>query len=532
MSGFVSPSTSPGHGGTSYLAGWRSSARRPRFYLAATGVMCVLLVSYALFSQRFTPEHMEHPDVDFGIHNPPPPPPSRPPPPDHPEPPSIPVIPIVAVQSRTLGQARSRYALRHNRAPPPGYDEWFHWAQEKKCLIDEYQQVYRDFEPFYQIAETNRTHFLNMIRRGVDVINVGNRPTGLANITIRGGEALVANDRTYFDNEWRDRIRNFVHFLPDMEILFNGNDEPRVVFDTSSLETRARATEIHDETPFEIKPKYTNEFFRNQSGCSGWTTEAGFGSSLEDIAFIASSSSSGFTTDFWPMLSFTKVHPCFSDILFPSQYHYASSWYSGKISEPNDIEWAKKEPKLYWRGSSNGGHIVGQNYHNFPRFRLVTIGNAHPDIMDTHISGFWGSHCTYECEARPIEEEYDIGDQWHMPREAVHRFRYVLDVDGNTFSGRYLGLLKSGSLVFKTTGFTEYFSDWLRPYEHYIPVKVDLSDLVDRVRWAIDNDDEAKRIQQAGQRFAEEVITDEQNDCYFAAVLLEWARLQRMAEEV
>ncbi|KAJ7614515.1 hypothetical protein FB45DRAFT_874040 [Roridomyces roridus] len=126
--------------------------------------------------------------------------------------------------------------------------------------------------------------------------------------------------------------------------------------------------------------------------------------------------------------------------------------------------------------------------------------------MDTHISGFWGSHCTYKCEARPIEEEYDIGDQWHMPREAVHRFWYVLNVDGHTFSGRYLGLLKSGLLVFKTTGFTEYFSDWLRPYEHYIPVKVDLSDLVDRIRWAIDNDDEAERIQQAGQRFAEEVI--------------------------
>lgn len=168
------------------------------------------------------------------------------------------------------------------------------------------------------------------------------------------------------------------------------------------------------------------------------------------------------------------------------------------------------------------------------------------------MTDFWGSHCTYECESEPIEKEFDIGE-WHkLPREAVHRFKYVLDVDGNTFSGRYLGLLKSGSLVFKvgfdngkfinvhsvthsstaqSTAFLEYFSDWLRPYEHYIPVKVDLSDLVDRVQWAIDNDDEARRIQQQGMWFAEAVLTDEQNDCYFAAVLLEWARLWDMASE-
>ncbi|KAJ7128454.1 hypothetical protein C8R44DRAFT_873174 [Mycena epipterygia] len=39
----------------------------------------------------------------------------------------------------------------------------------------------------------------------------------------------------------------------------------------------------------------------------------------------------------------------------------------------------------------------------------------------------------------------------------------VIDVDGMTFSGRFLGLLRSGSLVFKSTVFEEYFNDWLRP---------------------------------------------------------------------
>jgi hypothetical protein len=80
--------------------------------------------------------------------------------------------------------------------------------------------------------------------------------------------------------------------------------------------------------------------------------------------------------------------------------------------------------------------------------------------------------------------------------------------------------------------FTEYFTDWLRPFEHYIPVLPDLSDLVERIQWAIAHDAEARAIQRAGQAFAERVLTDAQNDCYFSAVLLEWARLQSMADEV
>ena len=34
----------------------------------------------------------------------------------------------------------------------------------------------------------------------------------------------------------------------------------------------------------------------------------------------------------------------------------------------------------------------------------------------------------------------------------------------------------------------------------------------------------------AGRQFAERVLTNAQNDCYFGLVLLEWARLLRYAE--
>lgn len=101
-----------------------------------------------------------------------------------------------------------------------------------------------------------------------------------------------------------------------------------------------------------------------------------------------------------------------------------------------------------WRGTSSGGHIIGDNYQDFTRFRLARIASNHTDIIDAKISAWFGPHCTFDCDADKIKQGYDIVEK-KAPREDVYKYKYLLDVDGNTFSGRYAALLKSGSLVFK-----------------------------------------------------------------------------------
>ncbi|KAJ6459977.1 hypothetical protein C8R45DRAFT_1180781 [Mycena sanguinolenta] len=70
---------------------------------------------------------------------------------------------------------------------------------------------------------------------------------------------------------------------------------------------------------------------------------------------------------------------------------------------------------------------------------FATPQPKHPDIINARITGFGESHCTFDCERGPIIREYDIGGG-ESPREEVYQYKYALDVDGNTFSGRYLGL--------------------------------------------------------------------------------------------
>ncbi|KAJ7175743.1 glycosyl transferase family 90-domain-containing protein [Mycena filopes] len=428
-------------------------------------------------------------------------------------------------QSHTLAQAEARYSLKTDRPPPRNYAQWFEFAQKNKCLIDDYDQIHRDLEPFYQLSTGNPSHFADMINRGREMMLKDSM--GMTTITIKDKDVHMPDYRgTSFYDDWKMIIGNFVSLLPDMDFLLNGRDEPRVVFNYRDPNARKNAMVLKDPNPFHLEPRPTSEFFQDQSGCSPLSSPLGFATDASaDIAFIRSSSSSDFTTDLWPLLSMTKISPCFSDILFPGPYDYDQSWWSGSFSHPNDIQWKDKKPIIYWRGMSNGGHIIGQNYHKFPRFRLVALARNHTDLIDAKMTRFAETHCTDDCDRNHIIEEYDItGPQ--SAKEEIYKFKYLLDVDGNTFSGRFLGLLKSGSLVFKSTVFDEYFNDWLRPYEHFIPVLPDLSDLVEKLHWAIANEDEARRIQETGKLFTERIMNDRQNDCYFSLLLLEWARLQ------
>ncbi|KAJ7636604.1 glycosyl transferase family 90-domain-containing protein [Roridomyces roridus] len=419
---------------------------------------------------------------------------------------------LYARQSRTLSQAIARYTLHTNHAPPPHYDRWFDFAQEKKCLIDEYDRIHRDFKPFYQLAERDPGFFQSMVDRATSRLENSN-----------SSEEIY----TSYSSAWPETFSKFSHILPDMRFLINGRDEPRVAFNFRSPKALENAFVVKDADPFNIAPRPTAEFFRAQSGCDIPTEATGFMQSVnEDHSFLISTAKPGFTTDLYPMMSMTKVSPCFADILFPTEYFYERSWWSGKFAFEDNVPWEEKRPQIYWRGMSNGGMIVGSNYHHFMRFKLRALARDHPDLMDISISRFAETLCEDECDRAQVWADYNITES-PEPREDMYNFRYAMDADGTTFSGRFLLLLKSGSLVFKATLFEEYFNDWLRPFEHYVPVKPDLSDLVERIRWANENPEEARLIQLRGMEVAKRVMTDEQNDCYFAAVLLEWAGLQR-----
>ena len=55
-----------------------------------------------------------------------------------------------ASASQTLDQALVEYRRRYKRYPPPAFNDWYAFAKEKSSfVIDDWDQIYNDLEPFW-----------------------------------------------------------------------------------------------------------------------------------------------------------------------------------------------------------------------------------------------------------------------------------------------------------------------------------------------------------------------------------------------
>lgn len=124
--------------------------------------------------------------------------------------------------SHTLADAAARYRERRGRHPPPGFDKWFQFAQEKNAVVveDFWDQIYHDLEPFWALDPAR-------IRKDAREFEM--------RIEVRDGQATSGSD-WFWTQIWLDLIRTIQHLLPDMVIALNAMDEPRLVVPWEDME--------------------------------------------------------------------------------------------------------------------------------------------------------------------------------------------------------------------------------------------------------------------------------------------------------
>ncbi|KAJ7829716.1 hypothetical protein B0H13DRAFT_2372400 [Mycena leptocephala] len=409
---------------------------------------------------------------------------------------------LLSSQPLTLPAARARDTLKTARPLPKGFDALFAFAKERGCLVDGYagrekeagsggrlegmgerswfreRRVFRfEYPPpsAFGLAFPVFSPFITHLRPILELTRsqLASAPDthGIAALAIRDGRAhKPEHEATYFDGDWEGTVNKFASALPPMTILINERDEPRVVFDVSfHPPTLAQALTLSHPTPFALSPPCTGAFFaeperrdvcRSARGV-GWVgtflvswflfsvlygrwddtgqeLPSSYFARTQPLLFkvavgharrpVLISASAEFTTDLVPVLSMTKL---------------ADASVSGGAGG------------VYWRGKSNGGHIRGTNYRSFPRFRLVDLA-APPENRAKRL--------------------FDIFFWWNN-----------LDLDLDERVQHHRG---KWGLIFKSTAFAEFFTPWLVPYEHFIPVRPDLADLPAKIEWARANDGE------------------------------------------
>ena len=176
---------------------------------------------------------------------------------------------------------------------------------------------------------------------------------------------------------------------------------------------------------------------------------------------------------------------------------YPDDCKNGYINDTVTIDWDKKYSKAVFRGSATGCGIGDDNV----RIKASKISSKYPDLLDAGVVSF--NRKIKKSLGKPLQIIVpDIKKANFMTLDEKAKYKYILNLDGHVSAFR-LGhefSLKSLILI-PDSKFYLWFYFILKPHEHYIPIKEDLSDLIEKIKWCKNNDEQCKKIANNGYEF-------------------------------
>lgn len=169
--------------------------------------------------------------------------------------------------------------------------------------------------------------------------------------------------------------------------------------------------------------------------------------------------------------------------------------------------WTNKTSKAFFRGRDSREE----------RLQLVALSKKHPELLDAGITGWFFFR----------DREKQVGKAPLVGFFDFFKYKYQVNIDGTVAAYRFPYLMLGNSLVLKQDShYYEHFYIHLKAGTHYIPVKRDLSDLLDKIRWAKNNDAEAQNVARTGQEAARELLKPSRLYCYYYNALLMYSQRQ------
>ncbi|KAJ3810240.1 capsular associated protein [Lentinula aff. lateritia] len=307
--------------------------------------------------------------------------------------------------------------------------------------------------------------------------------------------------------------------------------------------------------------------------------------------------------DLYPILSPARAKG-FGDIKIPSHYYYGSTdaytygWDEVNLElQPTDRGETGKESKrnkIFWRGATTGGGNSPPGFAAlYQRHRAVRMTGPFSNISlstsaESSVSQIQLADVPLTAHKIPAatlnKALMDIAfvkaanaDQYPGGMEKLmqeHRFsgsvylgghwqyKYLIDLDGMSYSGRFMSFLASDSVPIKSTVYEEFFSEWIEPWLHYIPLSSSYEEIyniygyfsgipaevveevygnatdpatgaplfppgtkIPAIPGAPDGDARLRRIARAGKQWKRTIGRTLDLESYVYRLALEWARL-------
>ncbi|KAF8066691.1 glycosyl transferase family 90-domain-containing protein [Lyophyllum atratum] len=483
--------------------------------------------------------------------------------------------------SKTLDEAVREYVKRYNRRPPKGFDKWWRYVEEHKVqLPDEYDQIWRDLEPFWGYRPLDLQQLQSKQELHTDTYTFGKNVTGDLGV-LKYSFAPSTNDWTPEAllggaKSIKEILKDVQDDLPPFRAVISPHDNPTLF---SDYEVKKAALDAADRGAYmDMEKLVRGPALGWPSGCSPTSparqaTKPNPPTKKTFIADHRKVMDPCLHPTLFDQIGEFLIHekPGTSELMLPRFAYCAtamhhdiqiptlSGWVDDILPRSHDPTWEHKlDERLNWRGSNTGmWHAPDTRWRMSQRTRLVDYTN--------------GLNGTVKVLIPPLSKDKRVGEGTDIRRSKINpamtdvafagepvgcheetcpellrlyewrkrqggkesgNFKYIMDVDGNAWSSRFKRLITTNSLIFKATVYPEWFQDRIEPWVHYVPVQVDYSDLYDALAFFRGglygeggHGDLAAKIAGDGRAWSRSFWRKEDVTAYVYRLVLEYARV-------
>ncbi|KAL7413213.1 hypothetical protein BDY24DRAFT_389314 [Mrakia frigida] len=499
---------------------------------------------------------------------------------------------LMSSQSRSLEEAVVEYRRRnHGREPPLGFDAWWQFAQTNKVMLpDEYDPIMEGLAPFFGMsssevtqrvseAESVKETYTLIVKEGGKVVLQWNddysRDVWWSSRS--RADAQINLMEPFLDKLGDMRITFSIHDSPSLFIPFarkqellglaegkahttNTKEEDKPTADWAAScgpETAARKGE---KGPGEKEKDTINFVSDHQAAMDPCNNPSLLKSHSHFLNPLNAESTPRPHTRLLPILSLSRTLVN-ADVPVAPVGIVSGGVTREDVGREPLAGWAGKSEKLYWRGVPNTHTktpISPNVWANSHRTRFHTLATSNSSTRHAVMAPAGARDGSFEIghweeeELREIYLDGKLEGEWSCEKgdkecekhrllysgktkdlnERSNDYKYVLDLDGESWSKRFPKLMAASNLVIKAGVFPEWNMASLPGWFGYVPANIDYSDIFSIMaffRGHPDNfkgshDRVARRIASNGQCWVERTWRREDMQAYSFRLYLEYAR--------
>ena len=171
-----------------------------------------------------------------------------------------------------------------------------------------------------------------------------------------------------------------------------------------------------------------------------------------------------------------------------------------------DIPWAKKKNVSVFRGITTGKRAPRKSKLSVEQKCRLQQRCA---IVDKYSNSLLVDAKLVRYPSKKMMNQYPASYYGQkLTRTEMLQYKALIMLQGNDVSSGLKWAMMSNSVVIMPapTVSSWFMEELLRPYIHYVPIKADLSDVEEQMRWIIENDLQAQKIAQRGSLWVKDML--------------------------